>query len=100
MSPVKSKRPRGSLAARRPVLSRRRSKPARMECEPRVQASTSDIWNVVSNWFQLVPPAPVEVKLLMLTLGRPGLENWVSPLKPDPQRGARVVGPAHRELVQ
>ncbi len=37
---------------------------------------------MVSNWFQLVPPAPIPVKLLTLTLGIPGLPNFVSPSKP------------------
>ena len=82
MSPVKSKRPRGSLAARRPVLSRRRSNPPRIVWDPRVQARTFETWNVVSNWNQLVPPAPMVWKLVTLTLGIPGLPNFVSPLKP------------------
>ena len=36
MAPVKSKRPRGPFAARRPVAIRRRSKPERMLCDPRL----------------------------------------------------------------
>src|SRR6266702_4627868 len=35
-----------------------------------------------TNWFQLVPPAPIPVKLLTLTLGIPGLPNFVSPSNP------------------
>src|SRR5260221_8425575 len=81
MSPVKLKRPRGSFAARRPVVSRRRSKPLRMLCDPRLYARTFDIWNVVSNWYQFVPLAPSPPKLLILMVGMPRLLYLTSPSK-------------------
>ncbi len=65
--------PRGLFAARRPVASRRRSTPNRTLCDPRVYAMTFDIWNVVSNWNQFVPPPPKPVKLLISMVGSPGL---------------------------
>ena len=82
MSPVKLKRPRASFAACRPVSSRRRSKPARMLWFPRTYERTSDTWNVLSNWYQFVPPAPIPLKLPMLTLGMPGLLYFTSPSNP------------------
>src|SRR3954469_14707855 len=82
LSPVNENSPRGSLAARRPVARRRRSKPVRTLCEPRFQARTSDAWKVVSNWYQLVPLVARELKLLTLTLGSPGLAYFVSPSNP------------------
>jgi hypothetical protein len=44
--------------------------------------STFDIWKVVSNWIQFVPLAASELKLVTLTLGRPGFPYLVSPSNP------------------
>ena len=80
--PLKSNRPRGSLAACRAVLCRRTSNPARMLCDPRFQATTFESWNVRSHWGQLVPPFPRPLNPLTLMEGMPGLLNLVSPSNP------------------
>ena len=73
--------------------------PVRTLCDPRLYDSTFDTWNVVSNWNQLVPPAPRPLKLLMLMLGRPGLLYLMSPSKPGMPRTAGVRLPAHVERI-
>ena len=73
MAPLKLNKPRGLLAARRPVAILRTSNPVRMLCVPLVQDRTLDIWNVVSNWYQLVPPLPRPENPVMPIVGMPGL---------------------------
>src|SRR4030095_13081822 len=86
MSPVHEKRPRGSFAARLPVVSRRMSNPNRVLCAPLLYAATLDTWNVVSNWYQFAPAVPSPLKLLTLILGSPGLLYLTSPLNPGMPR--------------
>ena len=96
--PLKSNRPRGSLAAWRAVLCLRTSNPARMLWDPRFHAAAFESWNVRSHCGQFVPPFPSPWNPLTLTEGMPGLLNRVSPSNPGmPRLVPTSAGPFTRK---